>query len=591
MTVTESPLSEIQLTLVNSVEEAGRFMSWLGERRPILGVDTETGGFSPTRERLRLVQIGDGQHGWSIPWERWGGVAEEALGAYEGPIVMHNAPFDTRFLHLHMGWDIPWDRVHDTMTMAHLADPTRPKGLKPLAARLIDRRAVAGEGALKKAMSDHKWTWDSVPIDLPEYWVYAALDPLLTCRIYEKLSPTVLTTYREAYELEMGALAVCTRMMLKGVRIDPEYCTAKAAELRAWTRGARAYLRDGYDLRNATSNKQIAAALQRSGVELTKVTKEGDWAVDKEVLEPLIAERHPIAVYVDAIRKADKICGTYLEKLVRLMDPDGRVRAQIHPLGAITGRMSISDPSLQNLPRKDAIVRTGFVADPGNRLVTCDADQIEARLMAHFSGDPGMIEAFTSTEQEDFFCALASQIWGEPVEKGDPRRQLTKGVTYGKQYGAGIERMAITARVAYAQMEPVVRSFDARFPGVTDFMHAIERVAKERRETEGEPYIISPYGRRFIVTDKDKIYPLVNYYLQGHAAEVLKRGACDLDAAGLGEYLELPVHDEFVADVPAEDAEDVAKTMESVLTDRTGYRVPLTWSADVLEGAWGGKYE
>lgn len=584
-----SPLANVRLELVDSVDQATRFMAWLGERRTALGVDTESGGLKPERNRLRLVQFGDLGTGWAIPWERWGGVAEEALRRYEGDLVMHNSSHDYRFLHVHAGWDAPWHRLHDTMTEAHLVDPTRPKGLKPLMARLLDPRATAGESMLQKTFATHGWGWDTVPVDHPHYWVYGALDPVGTAHIHERLYPVLRQRgYERAYDLEMATVRICAAMMLKGVRVDLDYCRRKSEELRSWVLRARAWIKRTYGVDNATSNAQITRRLLADGVPLTKRTKSGEHlALDKEVLEAVAAAGHPLATYVLAIRRAEKICGSYLENFEELVGPDGRVHASINPLAAHTSRMSITEPALQTLMRDDPTVRDAFIPSEGNALIACDADQIEARLATHFSGDEGLRAAFLS--DNDFFCEIASQIFQEPIVKGDRRRQITKNTVYGKIYGAGAETIARTAHVTPQVAEAFIQAFDHRFPGIARLMETTTQEAEYRLRTEGRAYVRTPLGREIPAHDQRE-YALVNYHIQGHAAEVLKRGLVDLDAAGLLDMLLLPVHDEVLLDVPHDIVHDVRATVERVLTDVATYAVPLTWSAEVYDESWGQKY-
>ena len=146
-------LDGIQVSLVDSVEKANEFISWLSQRRPhsAIAVDIETGekpGFprdhalSPWHGDIRLVQVGDGMHGWSIPWLEWSGVFYEAMNKFDGPIVCHNIAFEARWFAIKSNWEMPWHRAHDTMIMAHLIDPLGPGGLKPLSARLVDGHAA-----------------------------------------------------------------------------------------------------------------------------------------------------------------------------------------------------------------------------------------------------------------------------------------------------------------------------------------------------------------------------------------------------------------------------------------------------------------
>lgn len=585
-------LDHVNLRLVQTTQDAMDFMTWLGERRAgkYLGVDTETSGFHHWRDELRLIQFGDMNQGWAIPWQRWGGVAIEALNKYDDPMVLHNAPFDSRFIIHHSGKDLTrwkWEWLNDTMTMAHIVDPLRPKGLKPLGALHVDSKAMQAQRMLDEAMAEHKWSWGTVPIDFPYYWIYGAMDPVITCHLADKFEGQVTTTYKDVYDLELNTLRVVTNMMLKGARVDLDYCTTKQRELMTWVAEARQWLAETYGIGNATSNPQVIKALQENGVTLLdKRTNSGAQSLDKEVLEA--ASTHPIAQYVLAIRKAEKNVGPYFKNFLELADADDRLHPTIWSMGTRTARMSITDPALQTLPRKDPTVRTAFIPSEGNALITIDADQIEARLCAHFANDVGMIEAFSG--DVDFFYGLASRIYGkDPSVILKEERQLTKNTTYGKIYGAGTEKMAETAKVDPMVMAGVVNAFDAQFPGVKRLQREINEMAYARHQSEGVAYINTPLGRK-LVADDSKEYTLTNYLIQSHAAEILKRNLVTLDAIGMGEYMILPVHDEVVFDVPGDEAEDILKTCEDAMNDHTNYRVPITWSGDILRGNWGDKY-
>ena len=583
-------LDHVTLELVNNFDKAQDFMRWLSEDRgrTVLGVDTETGGFTPHRDRLRLIQFGDKNAGWALPWERWSGLAIEVLNRYDGDIVLHNSQFDMRFITTHAGSDLSrwrWEKTWDTMTMAHIIDAKRPKGLKTLAAMHVDSKAVAAQRVLDEGMADNKWTWDTVPLAYDPYWVYAALDPVLTCHIYDHLKPQI--TAPALLDLEMATLRIVSNMMLKGARVDLDYSARKSAELANFANETRARLAEEFGVQNATSIPQVAKALKEAGVDLLpKRTKAGYQALDKEVLE---AADHPIAEMVLQIKAAEKMVGTYFKNFLGSTDADDRVHPTIWALGARTGRMTIQDPALQTLPKKDGVVRSAFIPSDGNVLVSVDADQIEARLAAHFSQDEGLKAAFLS--DEDFFVHLARDIFRDStLQKSDKRRQLTKGVVYGKLYGAGPETMAKTAKVPFEQMVEVVNGFDATFPGVRMLQKAIENVAYQRKRETGEGFIITPMGRR-LPADDEREYTLVNYLIQAHAAEIFKQNLVKLDAIGLGDYLMLPVHDEIVMDVPRDEGDEVLNLAIESMNDADNYFVPISWSGEVIDGAWGSKYE
>ena len=581
-------LDDVNLYLVNDTDGMSSFMRWLGERRDVLGVDTETTGFSHHRDKIRLIQFGDINTGWAIPWERWSGVAIEALNKYEAPIVLHNSQFDMRFITTHAGKDLTrwkWDWCDDTMTMAHLLDPKRPKGLKPLAAMHIDAKAVAAQGQLDAGMADNKWSWGTVPIDYPPYWIYAAMDPVLTCRLHQKFKPAIDSSYREVYNLEMGVLRVLANMMLKGARVNPDYVTEMITKLSGWTAKALDWTTSEYGVTSSMANQKIVAAFDRLGVKIPhKLTNSGNQAMDKEVLELI---EHPLAETILQIRKFEKQIGPYFKHFLNDADENGRVHPTIWGLGTRTGRMSITDPALQTLPKRDPTVRKAIIPSEDHHLVSIDADQIEARLAAHFSGDMGMRDAFLA--DGDFFVELTKQIYDDQtVVKSDPRRALTKGVVYGKLYGAGVPTMAVTARVGEDQMGAIVSKFDTTFPGVRRLQLAIEGTARQRIRDEGEAYVITPMGRK-LYSDKYKEYTLMNYLIQSHAAEVFKKNLLLLDAAGFGDYLILPVHDEVVMDVPADSSADILREAELVMNDDTTYSVPITWSGEIMQTSWGAK--
>ena len=580
-----SPLSHVNLEYVDSFEKLGRFMTWLGEKRRFLGVDTETSGFSPERERIRLIQFGDLNRGWAIPWERWSGAALEAIDKYDGPLVLHNSKFDTRMITHHSDIQWPWHRTHDTMAMAHILNPLRLKGLKPLAGQLVDMQAVQAQRLLDDAMSENKWTWATIPIDFPYYWIYAAMDPVLTCYLAEHFMDDIDSKYRDVYDLEMGTTRIIANMESKGARVDLAYAEMKQTQLLTWSGQARDWLRDQHGLDNPNSGVQLLDFFKRNQIEIpVKRTKGGAQSLDKEVLEGI---DHIVAETVLKVRHAEKNVGPYFKNFLWMADDNDRVHANIWTMGTRTARMTITEPALQTLPRKDPTVRTAFIPSEGGVLLTCDYDQIEARLTAHFSKDPGLIHAFSLPE--DFFCTIAGQIFQEEISKKDPRRQLTKNTVYGKLYGAGIEKMAQTAHVPFQQMEAVVNGFDLRFPGVKQMQRDIANAAQKRRLDEGIAYVTTPTGR-VMMSDDDKDYTLTNYLIQCHAAEILKRKIIELDAMGMGPYMILPVHDEIVFDVPEDEAQNALHIINTTMPDLTSYAVPITASADILTSDWGAKY-
>lgn len=555
-----------------------------------MGVDTESGGLSPWHTRLRTIQLGDKHHGWCVPWDQWGGGAMEILNSYKGEFTWHNLPHDAKFMEVKTDWKVPWHRCHDTLIGARIQEPGRPAGLKPLVSKLVDRDALAGQKALDDGMKAQNWTWDTVPLSFEPYWIYAAMDPVLNCFLWEKIIPDVQQRFGVVYDLEMAVLRIATRMMIKGVRLDPVYIEMEQKKLNQFSQEARLWLKVTYGVTSPLSAGQISRALVELGVEIDAFTDAGAPKMDKAALERYqLASLNPrvqeLCRYVLAVRHADKLRGTYLDAFMNLVDSDGILHASINTLAARTSRMSMSEPNLQNLPRDDKMIRGSVVPRDGHVLVSCDLDQIEGRFGAHFSEDPGLIKAFDLADSGgvDFFCTVASNIYGDEItDKKDPRRQPTKNVFYGSLYGAGAKKMAETAGVPFEQMDPVKRAFDETYPGLKE---ALGRVYTEAMAHD-KPHIITPLGRH-IPLDKDRAYTQgLNSLIQGHAAEYFKISLTRMEAAGLGDLLLLPVHDEILADVPREDLEDVKLLIEESMTDRENYRVAITAGAAVMENRW-----
>lgn len=569
----------VQLHLVQTWEEAESFLQWLAKPRNILGVDTETGGVEWWHNSLRLVQVGDTSDGWAIPWQEWGGLVKEAFRRYTGQVVMHNAKFDERFLRRN-GVAIPRRKIHDTQTLVKLLDSSGLKGLKPAASRYLDNRLSALQDDLRTAFSRHSWTWETVPVDYPDYWRYGALDPVLSVGLWEKLSKSVLNEFKTAYELDCAATWVTSDMEERGARIDVTYCERKLEELTEYVEAMSLYIRQNWNC--GTSDREVSGRLIRDGVELEKRTLSGQLSVDKEVLESVT---HPLAEAVLSRRQAQKMASAYFRNLVNFRDGEV-VHPDVDLLGTNTGRMSISRPALQQVPsdRSPAgtAVREAFIAREGHKLVDVDYDQEEQRLVASFSTDPGMIAAFEEADKGgvDFFTTMARMIFNDPtLAKSDIRRQRTKNASYARAYGAGPATVAVTVKITEEEAAELFRRQDETFPRLAAWQREMQNEAVLNGQAEGRPFITTPWGRRLYI-DPDALYTAVNYLCQGTAADVLKQKMVELDSAGMAGYLVLPVHDEVLFDVPEEEADEFSQEVVGVLQEQTRFRVPLNCGAN-----------
>lgn len=576
-------MQDVNLTLVDSLDELDNFRRWMGERRPNnwLGIDTETTGFNFWEGPgfVRLCQIGDAKQGWAVPMELWKGAIRELVPKWEGDWVMHNAKFDVLALKAD-GIDIPWSKIHDTMVMAAIVAADKPKGLKPMSSKWLGPTAMAGSHMLEEAMTKNKWTWATVPWDCPPYWVYGALDPVLTAAMAEKLWP--LTQYAlNAYDIEMGALSVISDMEWRGIHIDLEYCQAKQSAWTAKEQELRFRCQQEWGVGNPTSNQHVYSRLQADGVQLVQFTPTGKPKLTKEILELI---DHPLAQLVLDIRKLAKMRAAYLDTFIELVDEDGLIHASINPLQARTGRMSITRPGLQTLPRGRSI-RDAFVPREGHMLLLSDYQQMELRVLAAYGNEEAMIEAFL--RGDDLHTYTAQQVYqtDSPTRQ---QRQVAKNANFSKIYGAGIAKFSMTAGIAEDEGRAFLGMYDQLFPGVVRFQHEIMQAVMQRQRDEGEGYIVTFNGKRLPI-GKGKEYVGTNYLIQGSCADIFKRKMCELDAAGVGKYMVLPVHDELVFDVPTDEVEDVSHVIEQVMSEREWFRCPLEVDIETAY-RWGEKY-
>ena len=602
-------LSNVKLHLVDNAQKATEFLEWLSERRPYnaLSVDTETGelpgnpredAFSPWHGKLRLVQVGDGEQGWSIPWDEWKGVFYEAMDKFDGPIICHNIAFEARWFAIQSRWDLPWHRAHDTMIMAHVIDPLGSGALKRLAALHVDSRAVALQETLDTELSKNGWTWGTVPINFQPYWSYGALDCVLTTRLWEQFYKQCGPgqAYSKAYELEMATRRIVTRMEINGARIDLDYSKRKFDELTAYTDSVKSWAKQTYSGTSITSNQQLVRLFESLGADITEHTPTGQKSCTKDQLKMLMItgtdEVKNLADTVLKQRKADKLANTYFSNFLT-GSIDGIVHPSVRTLGARTSRMSITNPALQTLPKGDNVVRSAFIPkDENHIIITSDLDQVEFRMFASLSQDPNLISLFHLADAtgSDPFTEIGREVYNDPsMQKSDKRRGLIKSMVYGRLYGAGVAKQALTAGVVEMQMKQTSDAFDNRFPGMSNFQRQIEDIGMRRLKTEGQGYVYTWTGRR-LPCDENRVYTLVNYLIQGGAAEVFKANLVKLDQADLTEMLIVPVHDEIVLQAPRKDAEEIKQLVKQCMTTSEGWAVPLTADVNGPLETWGDKY-
>jgi DNA polymerase-1 len=586
------------------MEDIQKFHEWLtnDRGREVIGLDIESTGLSAFKKDsgIRLVQIGDYNSGWAIPWERFGGIAIEALQRSTQPIALHNANFDLKFFQLlAKEWKIPWHRISDTMIMAKLMRPGKPAALKNLATEFIDPRANVGQALLDAKFKEHGWFWHDVPVDLPEYWAYGALDPILTAHLWKHFRADL--KYPKAYDQEMGVLRVCSNMELRGARIDVDYCAQKAKELDDYNERIQKWSKDelGFSI---SSPAALGRYLKDLGADFTPdmITASGSLSVKAEFLERFIETGNDKVKYVAKValdaRKFQKIKSTYFESWLEKHD-DGILHGSINTIGAVTGRMSSSNPNLQQIPSGDddgPFVKSAFIPmHEDGAIFTSDLDQVEFRIFSCLSGDKGLQETFHRADANgsDSFTEIGREVYDDPdMQKSDPRRSLVKTYIYSKLFGASLEKQAKSAGVSVEVMRKFANDLNAKYPRMEQWQKEVIRETQLSATRDKDGFVTIPVSGREIPVERGAEYRAINYLCQGSAADVMKRNLLKLDAAGLGEYLVFPVHDEIVMDPPKDLIPEIAPVVRDCMTTTEGWEVALTGDISDAYPTWGAKY-
>jgi DNA polymerase-1 len=561
------------LHLVETLDDALNMRAWLGERRDWLGFDIETEGLNKGRDAIRLFQVGDPNMGWAVPYDSWRGFIHETMAQYDRRMVAHNLLFDSSFLKRD-GAELKEWLLHDSMIMVALYNPMVGIGLKPTAKRVFGAWATSGQEALKAAMTKQGWTWATVPVNLPAFWAYGALDASLTSLLAEKYWPLIQHS-RHIYDIEIAAIHVMRDAELRGMKIDLDYVDAQTEYSYQVMDYWRPFI--PAEIENPGSDAQVIKYLERMGAVLWKLTDKGNPSCDDDVLKENEQRGIPGCEAIRNWRRARWLENSYWKNM-RELNVNGVLRPSIKPVGARTGRMSIMQPALQTIPRGPE-VRDAFIAREGCSLLSTDYDQLELRVLADAANEEAMLQAIR--EGKDMHNFVATSLYGETFTK--EQRQICKNGQFAIVYGAGIPQFARTAGIPIEEAEHFMNMYAYMFPGVARFMETMIHKAR------AEGYVETKFGRR-VPVEKDKAYVAVNYYCQPTAtADLIKLKIHELSCAGLGDFLLIPIHDEVILEVPDEHRDEIKHAVDTVMTEEQLFSCPLTASGDLYK-RWGDKY-
>ena len=573
------------------------------EAAELLCFDTETDGLDSNQCRLvGLAFAVKAGAGWYLP------LAHDYLGAppqlpmaeviarlkplMENPAkpkVAQHGKFDCNVLARH-GITVA-GFAYDTMLESYVLDATANRhDMDTLAGKYLGHKTISFTDVAGKGKN--QLSFNQVPLDKAAE--YSAEDADITLRLHQILHPRLVaepSLNKVFTELEMPLVPVLAAMEQTGVKVDAPLLATISTEL---AQRMAEYVKQAYEAAgqefNIGSPKQLQDILYgKLALPVLGKTPKGDPSTAEDVLEDL-AQQHPLPRLILDWRGLSKLRSTYAETLPAQINPrTGRIHTSYHQAVAATGRLSSQDPNLQNIPVRNAEgrrIRQAFIAEPGNLLCSIDYSQIELRLMAHFSGDAKLIEAFRNGL--DIHQATAAEVSGLPLEAvtGEQRRSA-KAINFGLIYGISSFGLARQLGIGRQEAQATIDRFFARYPGVKRYMDDTRAKAK----TAG--YVETLFGRRLYLPNINSRNQAMRSYaertainapLQGTAADLIKCAMIDLQAWLAAEAppvrMTMQVHDELVFEGPEallpELAPRLAERMVRVLHDRPGRPAPLS---------------
>jgi DNA polymerase-1 len=583
-----SDVPNLRIRVLTSPSQVSDFWDWLTRTgRRMVAADTETTGldwWSPFF-KVRLIQFGDVEGGWAIPFDGWTQLIRCALEECSRRrilVVWHNVGYDSLALRS-QGIELDWTVQEDTFIWAKLGGfAEQHAGLKENAMREFGPWAGAGERVLHAGMKAQGWSWADVPLGWKPYPLYGVVDTCVTAALWELWDAQGRRSRWAAdHDLELSAIRLTGQMSWRGLPTDGAYLWEQIQDHEAKENVVRQRLAS-IGITNPAQNGQLEMLLKAEGYPLADKTASGKAKLDKDVLELI---DHDAARDVLLWRQIHRWRVVYLEQIFNGAGSTlerGLLHPGIKPFEARTGRMSVENPPLQQLPAEDPVVRRGIVARSDDEvIVSSDYGQIELRLWASLNGDKPMLEALHLADETggDFFVNLGKTVYGDPnFQKKDPRRALLKATTYTKLFGGGVETAAATAKVGVYTLVPTWKALEAAYPSLGDLGASL--ITSEKNE-QGEIVhsATSPFGRVFKVKDPIERRKLPNYVTQGTAAIALKKALIRLEAAGFGDHMLLPVHDEVLFSIPKADQADamaeIAEVMNTVIREQDGWGIDV----------------
>jgi DNA polymerase-1 len=603
------PRSDLQTNVVDTPAALESLVEALNAA-PVISFDTETTSTDEMTAALVGISLAvKAGEGWYIPVGHRAGrqlPLEQVLSALRGPFtearipkIGHHLKYDFIMLARYGLRAAPLG--FDTMLAEWVLDPNSHNlGLKTLAAARLGLEMTHIEdliGSGKKQIS-------MAEVAIPTAAAYAAADAEAVVRLQPVLEQELrrFPNLQKLFsEIEMPLIPVLADMEMAGIALDKKFFAAFSVQL---TERMSAIEKDIYaavgKTFNINSTQQLSdvlfGTLRLTPPDRGKKTASGHYSTAAGVLEEMSGQ-HPVVDMVLEYRELAKLKSTYVDALPAQIHPEtGRVHTSYSQTGAVTGRLSSTDPNLQNIPTRTDLgrrVRRGFVAGKGDVLLSVDYSQIELRIVAHMADDKAMLSAFRAGQ--DIHAATAAAVYGVQLDKVTKEmRRHAKAINFGLIYGMSAFGLTRTTDLTLAESEEFVKAYFLQFPGVKKYLDGIRRKAKE------QGYVETLLGRR-------RYFPLlksaanqtlknreereaINAPIQGTAADIMKiamiRIPPALVKAGLHSRMLLQVHDELVLECPKDELQATIRVARQVLENAYPLSIPLT-----NEARWGDNWD
>lgn len=480
----------------------------------------------------------------------------------------------------------------DTMLESYTQNSTGRHNMDDLAERYLGHKTIAFEEIAGKGKN--QLTFDKIALDVASE--YAAEDADVTMKLHQTLfpelekTPTLLKLFNE---IEMPLVRVLSHIERNGVLIDSQKLLAQSQEIeqRLAEVEAEVHQAAGQEF-NLASTKQLQEILfEKLGLPVKKKTPKGAPSTNEEVLEELAQEGHIVPKLLIEHRGLSKLKSTYTDKLPQMINPKtGRVHTSYHQAVTATGRLSSSDPNLQNIPIRNEEgrrIRQAFIAREGYKIVAADYSQIELRIMAHLAHDEGMLKAFT--EGKDIHRSTAAEIFGVSLEEvTNEQRRNAKAINFGLIYGMSEFGLSNQLGISRQEARTYMDAYFNRYPNVLQFMTDIKAKAAE------QGYVETLLGRRLYLPEikssngmrrKAAERVAINAPMQGTAADIIKVAMIGIDKMIFGDEnikMIMQVHDELVFEVKAERVDHYSQLIKAEMEKAIKLHVPLI--ADVGVG-------